>query len=187
MKTQTTPTHAIHLIFPSVRMLARINEMMAATATNTAVQVPWDETAFSPIDVLSIPEPEQNTQTVMHSLDVDEPRQSSCKGDRLTDTNSSTQEFTADTAKHQPAGIVNTINLRMSLLKPADDIVGPGADRANNTQTDNTRHQAQRVQCPGNRKDSNAKLGLHHDGHCTQPSDLGEGGCECIFGMRLGL
>jgi hypothetical protein len=58
-KIQASPIHAVHWIFPRVRMLASIKEAMVATATKTAVHVPWAETAFKPTDVLSIPEAQQ--------------------------------------------------------------------------------------------------------------------------------
>jgi hypothetical protein len=69
VKIDPTPTHAVHLIFPSVRMLARQNEAIADTRTKTAVHVPWDETAFNPIDVLRRPEQEQKIQSSMFRLE----------------------------------------------------------------------------------------------------------------------
>ena len=58
---QTKPSHAIQLIFPSVRMLANNSPTMAATATKTAVHAPWAEMAFRLIEMPSIPDPPQKS------------------------------------------------------------------------------------------------------------------------------
>lgn len=47
----------------SVRTLVRQNVIIAATATNTAVQVPCVEIALKAIEMLSIPEPETKIQS----------------------------------------------------------------------------------------------------------------------------
>lgn len=60
---QTNPSHAIQLIFSSVRILANKNPMMAATATKTAVHVPWSEMAFRLIEMPSIPDPATKIQS----------------------------------------------------------------------------------------------------------------------------
>jgi hypothetical protein len=44
-------------------MLARQTPIMAATATKTAVHVPWCEIAFKPMEMPSIPDPDTNTQS----------------------------------------------------------------------------------------------------------------------------
>lgn len=59
----TSPIQAIQPIRLKVRMLLRRNVRIAATATKTAVQVPWVEIAFRAIDILSIPEPETKIQS----------------------------------------------------------------------------------------------------------------------------
>lgn len=46
-----------------MQMLARAKDAMAATAMRTAVQVPYTETAFNPIEVLNRPESEVNIQS----------------------------------------------------------------------------------------------------------------------------
>lgn len=58
-----TPSQASQLILPRVLMLAKRNPTMAPTTTNTAVHVAWLETAFKPIETLSIPEPAMKVQS----------------------------------------------------------------------------------------------------------------------------
>ena len=69
MKTDATPAQAVHLILPSVRILATLKEAIAETATKTAVQVPCEDTAFNPIDVLNNPEPQQKIQSMIEQSD----------------------------------------------------------------------------------------------------------------------
>lgn len=61
--TQTKPSQASQLSLPSVRILANMNPVMAATATKTAVQVPWFDTALKPIETLNIADPQTNVQS----------------------------------------------------------------------------------------------------------------------------
>lgn len=56
------PIHASQVIRPRVRILAQRNPTTAAMATNTAVQTPWVETAFSPMEMPSIADPVTNIQ-----------------------------------------------------------------------------------------------------------------------------
>lgn len=58
-----TPTQASQLILPRVRMLAKRKPTMAPTTTKMAVHVAWLETAFKPIETLSIPEPAMKVQS----------------------------------------------------------------------------------------------------------------------------
>lgn len=44
-------------------MLAKRKPTMAATTTKTAVHVAWLETAFRPMETLSIPEPAMKVQS----------------------------------------------------------------------------------------------------------------------------
>lgn len=60
---QPTPSQASQLILPRVRILAKEKPTTAATTTNTAVHVPWADTAFNPIEVPSIPEPAMKVQS----------------------------------------------------------------------------------------------------------------------------
>jgi virulence-associated protein VapD len=59
------PAAASQLIFESVGMDDNTKVATAATATNTAVQVAWLETAFSPMEMLRMADPETNTQSVV--------------------------------------------------------------------------------------------------------------------------
>lgn len=63
MKTEPTPTHATQVILPSVRMLPSAQAATKATTMKTAVHAPWLETAFSPMEVLTMPDPEQKIQS----------------------------------------------------------------------------------------------------------------------------
>lgn len=58
-----TPTQASQLILPRVLMLANRNPTMAPTTTKMAVHVAWLETAFRPMETLSIPEPAMKVQS----------------------------------------------------------------------------------------------------------------------------
>lgn len=60
---QIPPIHASHDIRPKVRILEKTNVMIAAIATNTAVQTACIERAFRAMETLSIAEPEQNVKT----------------------------------------------------------------------------------------------------------------------------
>lgn len=61
---QTSPAQASHLMRPRVWMLPKKKPTAAAMATNTAVQVPWVETALSEIEIASIPEPATKIQPI---------------------------------------------------------------------------------------------------------------------------
>lgn len=50
-------------------MLERQNPMMAAMATYTAVQVAWLETAFRPMERLSMPAPVMKIQSAKYQYD----------------------------------------------------------------------------------------------------------------------
>ena len=58
------PAAASQLIFERVGMEDNTNVATAATATNTAVQVAWLETALSPMEMLRMADPDTNTQSV---------------------------------------------------------------------------------------------------------------------------
>lgn len=60
----TRPIQASQLIFPSVRMLARAHEAIAATATKTAVHVPCADTALRPMEMPNMAEPAMKIQSV---------------------------------------------------------------------------------------------------------------------------
>jgi hypothetical protein len=57
------PAAASQLIFASVGIEQRVQVIIAATATYTAVHVAWLETALSPIETLRIAEPETKIQS----------------------------------------------------------------------------------------------------------------------------
>lgn len=59
----TIPTHASQVMRPRVRMLPNMNPMTAATATKTAVHVPWADTAFNAMEILSMADPATKIQS----------------------------------------------------------------------------------------------------------------------------
>ncbi len=63
IRIQIKPIQARKLSLPRVRMLPKTRPMMAETATKTAVHAPWVDTALSPMDRLSIPEPATKIQS----------------------------------------------------------------------------------------------------------------------------
>lgn len=66
LRIPITPAHAIHATFPRVWMLPNARPMIAATATNTAVQVPCVESEFNPMLIPSIAEAE----SIMKSMQI---------------------------------------------------------------------------------------------------------------------
>lgn len=63
LRMQVRPIQASQLIRPRVRMLPPTSPMAAATATKTDVQVAWLDTAFKPIEMLSMPDPATKVQS----------------------------------------------------------------------------------------------------------------------------
>lgn len=74
----TTPTHASQEIRCRVWMLENRKSIIAATATNTAVHVPWRESAFNAIEMLTIADPATKIQTVEVSAFIMERSSSRC-------------------------------------------------------------------------------------------------------------
>ena len=66
----TAPAAASQLNFDSVGMEVRIQATTAATATNTAVQVPCSDTALSPIDTLRMAEPATKIQSEVPNISI---------------------------------------------------------------------------------------------------------------------
>lgn len=118
-----------------------------ATATKTAVQVAWDETAFSAMEIPSIPEPATNVHPEMVS-DVYIQR-CACKG-TLTEKECSSQDNLACTAAQQPTHIVDTVDLTMAELEDTDDIVGPGCNAADEKETDHAGDDTEGIEGDGN-------------------------------------
>jgi hypothetical protein len=102
----TTPTHASHEMRPRVWMLPRPKPTMAATATNTAVQVPCVERAFKPVEIPRIPEPATKIQS-SRGLVVEVERVAG----RLTKSKDDTEELVSNTSKQLPADIVDTVHV----------------------------------------------------------------------------
>jgi len=75
------PAAASQLIFESVGMEDNTKVATAATATKTAVQVAWLDTAFSPIEMLRMADPETKTQ----SVDNNQVSTTACRLDRMVD------------------------------------------------------------------------------------------------------
>jgi hypothetical protein len=63
-----TPIHASQLMRDKVLMLESPKPKTAATATKTAVQAPWLDTALRPMERLSMPAPDTKTQSTTVSL-----------------------------------------------------------------------------------------------------------------------
>lgn len=64
MRIHGSPIQASQVIRPRVRILLVRKPKMAATATNTAVQAPWVDTEFKPMEMLRRPEPVTKIQYV---------------------------------------------------------------------------------------------------------------------------
>lgn len=64
MRIHANPPHAITVTRLRVRIIARQNTPIAATATKIAVQAPWVEIAFRAIEMPSIPEAATNVRSI---------------------------------------------------------------------------------------------------------------------------
>lgn len=105
-----TPTHASQVIRPRVWILQKMKPMIAATATKTAVQAPWTDSALRAIEMLSIPEPATKIQSWLH---ISFAGCSVRLRTLLTEDISHTHHLLADPAKQQLADIVNTVDFWM--------------------------------------------------------------------------
>jgi hypothetical protein len=136
-RIKAKPTQASQLIRPRVRILARRKPEMAATATNTAVQVPWTDIALSPIEIPSIPDPatkiqSRMSQNPMHTWEshLSEPlTKAECDGKKLA----------SDSSKHQISSIINAIDVAVVKLKDTDDVASPNSDTRHGAEEDCSR------------------------------------------------
>ena len=119
------PAAASQLIFERVGMEDNTNVATAATATNTAVQVAWLETALSPMEMLRMADPETKTQSVddevstaTYLLDL------TADGELHTQEKSDCEYLTPNAPKHDVASIVDTVHLQVAQFEATDDIVG---------------------------------------------------------------
>ena len=115
-----SPTQAIALIFANVWMLPSEKPMIAATATKTAVQAPWLDMALKEIDMPSIPDPATKIQSSRLLVLNGKILQLSVG---LTENKCASKYDSAWTAKHQISCIVDTIDLGVSQLEYANNIV----------------------------------------------------------------
>ncbi|KAI6765942.1 hypothetical protein HG530_007012 [Fusarium avenaceum] len=164
-----TPTHASQLMRPKVLMLESTKPSTAATATNTAVQAPWFETALRPIERPSMPAPETNTQSIKVSIFCDK---TIAAVSELTDPHSKPKELPSNSSKHHSAGVINGINMTMSQLEDAHNPIGPRCNDSDRQQTDNTRNHSQRIERRGNRQHAKSDLCFHHQARRANESDL---------------
>ena len=138
---EKTPTQAIHFKRPSVWILDSAKATIAATTTNTAVQVPWDEREFSPIEMPSIPAPATNTKPKQFYQYVGY----SVSTRLLTETEANTQGFATDRAEHEIARIVDTIDIRVAKLELSDHPATPSSNSTNDQQADDTWYEAKNI------------------------------------------
>jgi hypothetical protein len=109
----TAPAAASQLNFDRVGIEVRIQATTAAATMNTAVQVPCSDTALSPIDTLRIAEPATKIQSDVPASAQSDDSIRSC-GWILTEEEYHAKHFFSDSTKHDPAGIVNSIHLRVA-------------------------------------------------------------------------
>lgn len=98
---EVMPAQPTQETLDSVRMELRRKPAIAATATNTAVQVPCDDMAFRAVDTPTIAEAVQKIMTVMSA--------NSSIG--LTDTEDDVENLLADAAAKDKASIRKTVYL----------------------------------------------------------------------------
>lgn len=156
MRMQTIPIQASQEIRLSVRTLARVIPMAAATATKTAVHVPWFETALNPIDRPSMPEPATVIQTGARQW------MELIGEGRLTQSESVTKNFFASTPEDLVADIIETVDVAVVELEHANHIVRPCGDGANQEQRNYARNYTQDVEGSGYGEDAQTDLSFHH-------------------------
>lgn len=114
------PAAASQLSFDRVGIEVRHQATIAATATNTAVHVPWLEIALRPIDTLRMAEPATNIQSEKLIISTMNLR---IRYWNLTEEEDNAKYFFSDPAKHDPAGIVNSIYFGMAQFEAPNDVV----------------------------------------------------------------
>lgn len=100
---ETSPIHPNQEILPSVRTLASRNPSIAETATKTAVQVPWTETALRPMEAPTMADPTTNIMTVCQRY------QRSVGSAALTNAIYDRKELSPYWTKHELAGVDHAI------------------------------------------------------------------------------
>jgi hypothetical protein len=165
---QVAPTQQSQDTLPSVWILLRRKPIIAATATKMAVQAPWVETAFRPIEMPSIPAPATKIQTgkllghapgmgwsAWHTKDKDDPK-----------------HFAADSTEELLSDVVDAINRSVFQLEDAHHVIGPGGYDGNDEKYDNSGNHAESIKNRRDREDAQSDLGLDHQDGGTHPADL---------------
>jgi hypothetical protein len=166
---QTTPTHASQVILPKVCMLQKTKPMTAATATKTAVQAPWSESAFRAMEMLSIPEPATKIQSCLY---ISSAGWSVWERIVLTENISYTHYFLADATKQHLTNIVNAVYFWMPQFEGTNHVIWPSGYYSNGEETNDTGYHSEAVEDRWNWKYSQANLRFHHESHTAQPPDL---------------
>lgn len=150
-------------------MLLSTKPMMAATATKMAVQAPWAETAFKPIDMPSMPAPATKIQTGGPGQYREDDRPLIA---RRTENKHHTEKLAPDASKEQLADVVDAVDGSMAQLEDTDHVVGPGGDDGDGDQDDDARHHAEDVEDGRYGQNPQADLGLHHQHGGAHPADV---------------
>lgn len=87
-----------------------------------------------------------------------------------TEAERGAEYFTPDAAKHQPASIVDTIDLGMADLEGAHHVARPCYDGPYCNQADDTWYDTQCVEYGGNGQNAEAYGSLGHEAGGTNPS-----------------
>lgn len=121
------------------------NPMMAATATKTAVQVPWSERAFRAVEILEYPA----AATQIHPIDRQKPVPDH-DSRKLTQHKSNAHELLAQLSAQLLTNVHDTVDLRVVTFEGTDHMVAPGDYASNTDQAEHTRYETKRVKCSGN-------------------------------------
>lgn len=141
MRIHANPTHAIQVIRPRVLILENRNPTIPATARKTAVHAPCAETALSPIDRLSIPDPATKIQYTRSQNDMHKAFKEGREG-RHTETKDSPKNLTTNRTKHQRTSIIDPVDFSMAEFENTHDVVRPSAHDSNGTETETPRDYA---------------------------------------------
>lgn len=93
----------------------------------------------------------------------------------LTKAERDCQNLSSYTTEHEVSGIIDTVNVAVSLLESSDDVTRPRRDDADGYKADDTRNKAQLVEATGDRKDTKTDHDFHHDGDGSKQRDLFDG------------
>lgn len=93
-------------------------------------------------------------------------------GSQHTEAEDEAEHIPAHFTKHESTGIIDTVDFTMSQLEHANNVVGPCRDGGESNETEHPWHQPESIKRSRDRQHPQTDLGLHHEGHRSEPSNL---------------